>query len=170
MALLKEQSAFLAAFVLNGTITHAAEAVGVDRRNHYHWLEQEEYAAAWAEAQEAAADRLEKEAIRRAVDGLKRFKFTSKGDPILDPDTGKPYYELEYSDRLLECLLRANRPRRFASRHEVTGADGGPLSVNHTLGGLVVENQELSDGLCDALEQAIERERSALAESAGNAS
>ena len=29
------------------------------------------------------------EAIRRAVDGLKRFKFDKHGEPIKDPDTGK---------------------------------------------------------------------------------
>ena len=52
------------------------------------------------------ADRLVKEAYRRAVEGLERKKLTKGGEPIIDPATGQQYVEREYSDALLMFLLK----------------------------------------------------------------
>lgn len=161
-----KQNAFLQAYRVCGTIRRAAIAAEIDRTTHYEWLKQDEYAAAFAQAQEDATDYLEDEARRRAAEGTRVLKFTKDGSPIPnpfwkegDPESEKYYVEHVYSDKLMDLLLRGNRPRKFANRHEVTGADGGPLDVNHSLGGLVVGDQELSNDLCDALEEAVQTQR-----------
>lgn len=54
---------------------------------------------------------LEAEAIRRAQDGVVRMKFNSKtGLPFIDPRTGEPYMEHEYSDTLMAILLKRHFP------------------------------------------------------------
>lgn len=74
------------------------------------------FAAAWDEMIEAAVDDLEQEARRRAYSGLVRKKFTRTGDPIIDPATGKQYFEYEFSDTLMQTLLRAQRPNKYADK------------------------------------------------------
>ena len=93
-----KKQALLAAFAQSGTIKQAAEAAGVDRTMHYHWLKQDpEYATAWERAKKAFIENLENEARRRAVDGWEepvfhqgemcgtRRKFS---DTLLIPDEG----------------------------------------------------------------------------------
>lgn len=124
------QCAFLAAYSETANITAAAEAAGIGRTTHYMWLEEPEYAANFKEEREAAIDRLELEAVRRARDGVERLKFNN-GKPVIDPRTGEPYVEREYSDRLLIFLLKAARPEKYSERHEnkisgeVTNHGGG---------------------------------------------
>lgn len=132
------QNAFLAAYTETGHVKKACEAAGVGKSTHYDWMRQDpEYAERFAEAQKAATADLQDEARRRAVDGLRVYKFTKDGDPIRHPDTcechhdrrewhldggkgrciapgcecqafiGEPYYEHSYSDRLLEVKLKA---------------------------------------------------------------
>lgn len=122
------QRAFLAAFAVTGIISRAAAAAEIDRQCHYNWLEASPlYQKAFRLAKEEAADALELEARRRATEGLVRKKFDRFGKPLIDPDTHQQYVEHEYSDRLLEVLLKAHRPEKFRERFEVTGADGAPL-------------------------------------------
>ena len=84
------------------------------------------FAAQWAEALEVADGALLAEAHRRAVDGTSKALFF-KGERIydLDPETGKkiPVSEKEYSDRLLELMLKARFPRLFVERHAVEHFD-----------------------------------------------
>lgn len=129
----RAQRAFLLAYAKAGTITHAAASARLDRSTHLHWLHYpgpagEQYLVAFAQAQDMAADALEDAARRRAVEGLKRYRFTKDGTPLRHPLTDKPYYEQEYSDSLLGKLLEANRPEKFRSRVEHTGAGGGPIA------------------------------------------
>lgn len=72
------------------------------------------------EALDEAADALEAEARRRAVEGVLREKF------IGSAKNGKFIEELQYSDALLIRLLEANKPQKFASRTkaEVSNPDG----------------------------------------------
>lgn len=57
---------------------------------------------------------MEAEAIRRACEGVVRMKFNSKtGLPFIDPRTGEPYMEHEYSDTLMLALLRRNFPDSY---------------------------------------------------------
>ncbi len=121
-----KKAAFLAAFAECGTITRAALAAKVDRTSHTRWLEADpEYAKAFADASDQAADKLEDEARRRAHDGLLRMKF-HQGEPIIDPRTQKPYYEFDYSDTLLIFLLKGARPTKFRENKDITSG-GRPL-------------------------------------------
>ena len=65
------------------------------------------FADAIAEAAEAAADMLEAEAVRRAVQGVKKNVYF-KGEII---DT-----EIIYSDSLLALLLKAAKPEKYSER------------------------------------------------------
>jgi hypothetical protein len=126
----RNQEKFLAAYAAIGITTKAAKAAGLCPSEPYHWLKEEgphgdEYRSRLAKAEKEAEDALEAEARRRAVDGLKRFKFF-KGAPIIDPDTvteqnpqGTPYYELEYSDTLLIFLLKGINPEKYRDRQSV---------------------------------------------------
>jgi hypothetical protein len=122
--------AFLAALAETGIVTRACKVARVGRMTVYrNRQENPEFAAAWQEAQEVAADNLEAEARRRAVEGTRRYKFTPRGEPVMDPRTGEQYYEHEYSDKLLIQLLKAKRPEEYRERTEQrhTGPDCGPI-------------------------------------------
>src|SRR5437773_12017557 len=65
-----------------------------------------EFATAYEESLHCGARMLEEEAIRRAVHGVRRLKFNPKtGLPYIDPATGEPYVELDFSDSLLITFL-----------------------------------------------------------------
>jgi DNA-binding XRE family transcriptional regulator len=105
--LLKEtwQPRFLKAYEELGTVTHAATAAGVARSTVYQVEKNDpEFAAAFEEAREAAADRLERVAIQRAE---------------------------ETSDTLLIFLLKALRPEKY--RENVRVEHSGALSLNEVL-------------------------------------
>lgn len=74
------------------------------------------FAAAWREALREADERLEEEAHRRAVTGIKEPVF-QKGERVVDAN-GEPAFVVRYSDRLLELLLRA-RVDKFVERREL---------------------------------------------------
>lgn len=132
----RNQGAFLAALRESGNITRSAAAVGIDRGQHYDWLETDPtYPERAEEAFAAAADRLEEEARRRACDGLVRYKFRKDGEPLRHPETGEPYFELEYSDPLLICLLKAAKPTKYRDRKEVSGPGGGPVEFTLDIAG-----------------------------------
>lgn len=125
------QRAFLAAYEHEPIITRAAVAAGIERRCVPRWRkESPAFAAAFEEADELATQMLEAEAVRRAQAGVKRFKF-DKGRPIMHPETGEPYYELDYSDTLLIFMLKSKRPEVYKDRsqHEHTGKEGGPIQT-----------------------------------------
>jgi len=107
-----DQRAFLSAYVETATLTHAAEVSRVDRSRHYDWVRDPVYARAFTRAKEAAADKLEGEARRRAVEGVERAVGWHKGQP--------GGYERVYSDTLLITLLKAWIPDRFKEKVEHT--------------------------------------------------
>lgn len=114
---------FLEAFKVLGVITKASKVAKVNPFAHYTWLREDpDYVRQFEMAKEEATDALELEARRRAVDGVARVRFhAGKPIKIKDPKTGKlvVYVEHEYSDRLLEALLRAHRPQLFGQKAEV---------------------------------------------------
>lgn len=117
--------AFLAAYRLTASITRAAEAAGISREAHYRLLERSaEYRAAFAAATAIAGDRLEDEAVRRAVEGVER-PVLYHGKPVLIPvdpkklrGKKKPLLEHDYSDALLIALLKAKKPKEYKDRVE----------------------------------------------------
>jgi hypothetical protein len=90
------QAAFLAAYRMLGNVSRAADAAECDRSSHYRWMKDPEYAAQFETAREEAIDRLEGEAINRAMHG---------------------------SDRLMEFLLKGAKPEKYRENHkvEITG-------------------------------------------------
>lgn len=98
-------------------------------------------------AEELAAERLEDFAIQRAVEGRRSYKFHAKsGEPLRHPTmclcghsrtqhptegecgvpgcecsqyVGEPYFEHDYSDKLITFLLRGVMPDRYAERVHV---------------------------------------------------
>ena len=105
-----KKNKFLNAFAKLGSVKAAADA-GIDRTTHYTWLDDESYRRAYERARQIAADALEEEARRRAVEGY----------------IGKDGVR-EYSDKLLIALLKANFPDRYKerleSKVELSGAVG----------------------------------------------
>ncbi|MCH7564042.1 MAG: hypothetical protein IH968_09475 [Gemmatimonadetes bacterium] len=112
-----KKKAFLAAFRENGNVRLACEAADVGRSSHYRWLETDPaYREAFGSAKEDAADILEAEAKRRAVDGIEEFVGWYKGEP--------GGVVRKYSDTLLIFLLKGLKPDVFRERLEVRGILG----------------------------------------------
>lgn len=111
--------AFLAALAECGILTQASEAAGVDRATVWRRRQDDaEFSAACDQAIDMAADKLEAEARRRAVEGVEEPVY--QGGQLIGTKT-------VYSDSLLALLLKGRRKRVFAERVEQTGADGGPV-------------------------------------------
>ncbi len=94
-------------------VSEAARAIGMARQSLYDARTRDnEFARLWHQAIEEAADCLEREAWRRAVEGWDEPVFYQ----------GKAVGAVrKYSDRMLELLLKGHRPEKFKDRHEVTG-------------------------------------------------
>jgi hypothetical protein len=137
-----QKRAFLIAFAEQGTITHSALAAGVSRTLIYEWIRSDPaFADAFEEAKEAFADLLEREARRRAVDGVEEYVL-HHGKVVRDPETGAYLKRRTYSDRLMELMLRAKRPAEYRDRTstELSGPDGAPLSVHSRIAGMSEED------------------------------
>lgn len=127
-----KKAAFLAAFEGCGTIRGAAAASGVADTTHYAWLEKDaEYFTRFEAAQRKSAKAMEAEARRRAIEGVRRLKFDKNGEPLIDPATGEPYVEVQYSDTMLIFLLKCNDPAKFGDKVEQThkGDADNPVSI-----------------------------------------
>lgn len=114
----RARETFLKVLAETCNVTEAARAAGIGRRTAYEWRQADQvFAADWAEAEEEAGDKLEREAWRRAVEGIDK-PIVHKGEIT---DTYK-----EYSDRLLEILLKAHRGDKFVDRMrtDLTSSDG----------------------------------------------
>ena len=103
---------FLQALAVDGLASPAAAAAGVPVAVALEAADPDgaaydaAFAVAWVQAMEGAADRLEQEAWRRAVDGI--------SEPVIRG--GQQVGEVvKYSDALLVRLLQARRPARFGT-------------------------------------------------------
>ena len=102
---------FLTTLAETGNLKLACRAADCSRsvaKRHYEG--DPAFAAAWNEAMEEAADGLEAEAFRRAVNGVEE-PVLSMGKVVIDPATDKVMTVRKYSDKLLELLLRACNPK-----------------------------------------------------------
>lgn len=123
------QKAFLAALAETGIVTRAAEAAGVETSTVYSLREVDEaFADAWRIARESAADRMEAEALRRAVDGVDEPVFGSGGVGVGSVKVGSIR---RYSDTLLIFLLKGIRPDKYRERRELSGKVDGSLEVKN---------------------------------------
>ena len=144
MNLTPTQRKFLGVFSVVGRIDRATEIAEVGKWSHAGWMKQRRYKEAYQLARRMAADTIESEAIRRAVDGVKRMRFyqgrpimvpllDDDGRPVRDDETGaivmEPYIEYEYSDALLIILLKALLPKRYGDRRNVKVSVNSPYRV-----------------------------------------
>lgn len=107
----RARETFLASFRETCNVSEAARAAGLARRSVYEWrADDPAFAADWEDAEQEAADKLEREAWRRAVEGTDK-PVTFQGEIT---DTYK-----EYSDRMLELLLKAHRPDKFVEKRQL---------------------------------------------------
>ena len=111
----RAQHAFLESYKQWANISFACEQAGIARRTIYNWLEHDEtFSLAFKQAGEAATERLEKEAWRRATEGTP-YSRTSyyRGEPVGTD------HKIEYSDNLMMLLLRARRPDLYREKLDV---------------------------------------------------
>lgn len=114
------QRAFLAAYSVLGRVQPACAAARLNYWAPYNWIKRDpEFRQALKLAKRMSNEALEDEARRRAMDGVMVYVFY-KGKPVLDPETLKPYREYQYSDRLMELLLKANKPKKYRERIDTT--------------------------------------------------
>jgi len=100
------QRRFLISFCKWGTVARACEDAQCCERAHQNWMREEGYPDIFLMCKRRFQDRLEAEAVRRAVDGWDEVSgYTKEGRPII---------KRRYSDRLLELLLRAHMPEKYS--------------------------------------------------------
>lgn len=110
-----KQRAFLSAFRESGNVRLACEVAGVARSSHYRWLRDEPaYQEAYGVDLENAADILEAEAYRRAVEGVEEPVGWYRGE------AGGTVRK--FSDSLTMFLLKGLRPERYGNRPELRAA------------------------------------------------
>ena len=108
------QEHFLKALAQTGNVTKAVEIAGTSRSRVYELRRTDSaFAAAWDEAEETAADAIEAEARRRAIEGVQE-PLVSAGRIVRDDD-GQPISIRRYSDNLLLALLKHRLQRREKS-------------------------------------------------------
>ena len=113
--------AFLAALAECGILSQASEIAGVDRIHVWRRRQTDpEFNSACEQAIDMAADKLEREARRRAIEGVEEPIY--QGGQLVGT-------RLVFSDSLLSLLLKGRRKKVFAERVETTGADGGPVQT-----------------------------------------
>jgi len=108
---------FLKAYTqcLNKTV--AAEVTGISRTLHYTWLKNPAYVELFEQAHAEGVELIEAEVRKRAVIGEPKKRFTSTGEPLLDPETGEQVVEYIKSDRLLERYLERHSPEWCGATH-----------------------------------------------------
>jgi hypothetical protein len=105
----RAKRAFLDSYAQWANVTYACKLSGVPRSTVYVWQETDtDFALAMRQAGDAATERLEREAWRRATEGTP-YKRTSywHGEPVGTDE------KIEYSDQLMALLLRARRPETY---------------------------------------------------------
>lgn len=118
----QQKKDFLVQFAVYGNVSTASAIAGVERRAVYRWQEMDdEFAAAYREAELTATETLEAEARRRAVEGV-----TTETPIIRDGRVIDTIVETKYSDTLLIFLLKARAPEKYRERFDVTTA-GQPM-------------------------------------------
>jgi len=101
---------FLHFLARSGSVTYAATRSGIERRTLYRRKAHDEaFAAQWDEALQLGIDRLQDDAMRRALHGTERAVFRN----------GKQVGSTQqYDNKLLQFLLRAHRPEVYGEKKQ----------------------------------------------------
>lgn len=107
---------FLQLYAERGTMVECCRLAGISYSAIQHALEKDEgFARAFAIAEQEVLEKLEREAMRRAVDGtVVRSRRFWHGELVGED------IRTEYSDNLLMLLLRAKAPQRYRDSSLVT--------------------------------------------------
>jgi hypothetical protein len=116
----EKQKIFLEALSSGLSVTAAVQAATpLSKMTVYRWRKSDPaFEAAWAEALEEGTDKLEDEAHRRAFEGVER--------PVYQGGVQVGSYR-EYSDRLMEFLLKGRRPYKYRERTAIEHSVGAPM-------------------------------------------
>jgi len=113
---------FLRAYATSGIILDGTVAADISRDTYKKWRREDEaFDAGCEEAKQMADDLLEREAVRRGMNGFDR--------PVIYQGEITDYYT-DYSDSLLQTLLKGNRPSKFKERTEHSTPKGQPMEVD----------------------------------------
>lgn len=116
------QMAFCRSYAVRGIIREACIASGISRRMYYKWRKSDaEFDDNCKMAEEMAADVIEREAFRRAVDGYEQ--------PIIYQGEQTGTYT-DYSDSLMSMLLKGNKKEKYKERTEHSGSVGRPMTLD----------------------------------------
>ena len=159
------QEHFLTSLAATGNVTAAVATAETSRTRVYELRKvNPAFAARWEEAEEIAADALEAEARRRAVEGVQE-PLVSAGKLVCD-DEGQPIAIRRYSDHLLLALLKAHRlprrerPVRFQLPTLRSAADAadtmGALAAGVTAGAVTPAEADEFSTLVEAYVKALE--------------
>lgn len=108
---LASQDDFLNAIPRVYTTTNAARVAGVSIDTVQRWRTDPDFEAREQQARQMVADKLESEALRRAIKGERKPVY--QGGALVG-------YTQEKSDPLLVMLLKAAHPEKYRERSEVT--------------------------------------------------
>lgn len=107
-------NAFLHHLGRTGSVTFAAVRAGLRRSTLYKLKADDgEFAGRWAEAVDLGVERLQDDAMRRALQGTERAVFRN-GQQVGSVR--------QYDNRLLQFLLRAHRPEVYADKGRAAAA------------------------------------------------
>lgn len=127
---------FLDVYAKTGNMTESCRLSGLSRADVLaRKRDDKPFAEAFEDARLEAVDELEAEARRRAVEGVEDLVIHS-GRPVYHCDakgryltdelgTPIPVIKRQYSDKLLETLLKANAPEKFRENMKVDHAVAG---------------------------------------------
>lgn len=119
-----KKAKFLAVLAETGNVSTAAKTAGISRCSLYDRRKREAaFAKAWDDSEKQAADVLEKEAWRRAVDGVDEPVY-QKGECV---GTVR-----RYSDTLLIFLMKGANPQKYADRRRIEGDPDNPVLATVT--------------------------------------
>ena len=120
---------FLQYLVETGNVSRSVKLTGTSRSRLYTRRQNDPaFRQAWEEAEDIAADRLEAEAWRRAVEGFDEPVVS--GGKLVRDEHGNAVMLRRYSDVLLLRLLAAYRPQKFDRRFPGAGATPNGLGVD----------------------------------------
>ena len=104
----KTLEAFLTHLAAKGSVTYAANRSGIDRRVLYRLKTADEaFGARWDEALQLGVERLQDDAMRRALEGTAQPVWRG----------GKQVGSVkQFDNRLLQFLLKAHRPETYGDR------------------------------------------------------
>ena len=138
---------FIAHLANGGTVSKACELAVVGRATAYrHRQSDEDFALAWADAEQESTERLEEEAFRRAFKGVRK--------PVHYQGLVVDFVE-EYSDTMLIFLLKARKPDKYRERfdHRHSGGVARPTLP----GGGTLDLSKLTQKQIDQLEELLEQ-------------